>query len=249
MDQFVNEFLKYFLSNPLVIIFFIIAILCAVFYKQIVGKAGEHHVKVELRKLPKDKYLVINDLMIKANGSTHQIDHVIISNNGIFVIETKQYNGYIVGNEYDKKWRQNNKYYINNPIHQNYGHIKALEELLKLSEDKFIPIVCIPSNARLKIDSKSLVLQLYDLIPKIKEFNEVLIDNPNDIYRQLLESNITDKESRKQHNKYASNIKTTKEINDKNKCPKCGGDLVERNGKYGKFIGCSNYPKCKYTRK
>ena len=33
------------------------------------------------------------------------------------------------------------------------------------------------------------------------------------------------------------------------RCPKCGGVLVERESKYGKFIGCSNYPKCKYTQK
>jgi len=30
-------------------------------------------------------------------------------------------------------------------------------------------------------------------------------------------------------------------------CPKCGGELKERMGKYGKFLGCSNYPKCQYT--
>jgi restriction system protein len=32
-------------------------------------------------------------------------------------------------------------------------------------------------------------------------------------------------------------------------CPKCGGSLVERSGKFGKFYGCSNYPKCDFTRK
>jgi len=32
-------------------------------------------------------------------------------------------------------------------------------------------------------------------------------------------------------------------------CPKCGGKLVDRTGKYGDFIGCSNYPKCRYTLK
>ena len=31
-------------------------------------------------------------------------------------------------------------------------------------------------------------------------------------------------------------------------CPKCGGELVKRSGRYGKFFGCSNYPKCRYTR-
>ena len=38
------------------------------------------------------------------------------------------------------------------------------------------------------------------------------------------------------------------EEKDISKCPKCGELLVEREGKYGKFIGCSNYPKCKYTK-
>lgn len=32
-------------------------------------------------------------------------------------------------------------------------------------------------------------------------------------------------------------------------CPKCGGTLIKRNGKYGLFLGCSNYPKCKYVQK
>lgn len=33
-----------------------------------------------------------------------------------------------------------------------------------------------------------------------------------------------------------------------NVCPKCGSKLVKRNGKYGEFYGCSNFPNCKYTR-
>ena len=32
-------------------------------------------------------------------------------------------------------------------------------------------------------------------------------------------------------------------------CPQCGGKLIMRNGKYGSFIGCSNFPKCRYTQK
>ena len=32
-------------------------------------------------------------------------------------------------------------------------------------------------------------------------------------------------------------------------CPKCGGKLIMREGKYGSFIGCSNFPKCRYTQK
>ena len=42
--------------------------------------------------------------------------------------------------------------------------------------------------------------------------------------------------------------KTSKDKKLDEKCPKCGGDLVIKKGRYGEFIACSNYPKCKYTR-
>lgn len=32
-------------------------------------------------------------------------------------------------------------------------------------------------------------------------------------------------------------------------CPKCGSYLTVKNGRFGKFMGCSNFPKCRYTRK
>lgn len=32
-------------------------------------------------------------------------------------------------------------------------------------------------------------------------------------------------------------------------CPKCGHRLISKTGKYGKFVGCSNYPDCTYIRK
>ena len=109
MEEFTNMFIIEF--YPYIILILIIDILLVVFYSKFIGKAGEHHVKGRIKKLPKDKYLIINDLMVMVDEKTYQIDHVIVSPYGIFVIETKQYNGYITGNEYDKKWKQNNKYY------------------------------------------------------------------------------------------------------------------------------------------
>lgn len=31
-------------------------------------------------------------------------------------------------------------------------------------------------------------------------------------------------------------------------CPRCGGELIKRNGRFGPFYGCSNYPRCRYTQ-
>lgn len=64
----------------------------------------------------------------------------------------------------------------------------------------------------------------------------------------LTNSNITDYETRHKHIKYAKEVKSRKQEENILKCPKCGGTLVLKNGKYGEFIGCSNYPKCKYTQ-
>ncbi|MBR1856498.1 MAG: topoisomerase DNA-binding C4 zinc finger domain-containing protein [Oribacterium sp.] len=62
-------------------------------------------------------------------------------------------------------------------------------------------------------------------------------------------ANIDSKETRKEH---VSNIheKTMSEHRSIQQgiCPECGGSLVKRNGKYGVFYGCSNYPNCKYTK-
>ncbi len=246
MEQFVNQFLIAFFPIYLPII--ILGILSALFYKKIVGKAGEYHVKNELKKLPKEKYLILNDIMIYSGNNTHQIDHIVVSEYGIFVIETKQYNGYIVGNEYDKKWKQNNKYYINNPIHQNYGHVKALENLLCIDNNKFIPIICIPSTARLKVKSNSYVLRIYELNKIILSYKEIILDNYKEIYEKISTLNVEDKRERENHIKYVKTIKKIKFSNKENICPKCGGKIIKRNGKYGKFYGCSNFPKCKFTK-
>jgi restriction system protein len=44
-------------------------------------------------------------------------------------------------------------------------------------------------------------------------------------------------------------IKIQPDVANLEKCPQCGGDLVERDGKFGKFYGCSNYPRCHFTKK
>lgn len=249
MSNFTNELLKYYLTNPLIVSILVLGLISAIFYKQIVGWFGEHWTKKALRKLPKAKYKIINDLFLSVNGLTHQIDHVIVSPYGIFSIETKQYNGYITGSKYDINWVRHagkSKYYYTNPIRQNYGHCKALSKLLNIDESKIYNIVCIPSNAKLKIEHDG-ELVIYDtIVDKIMSYNEEKMDNVNELYNKLIVNNIKSRKIKKEH---IENIKTNVQKKDLTKCPKCGGMLVERESKYGKFIGCSNYPSCKYTQK
>ena len=92
--------------------------------------------------------------------------------------------------------------------------------------------------------------QLDYLIDEIKKHNEIILDiNISEIKNAILSNNITDKKIRKQHIKNIhKQIREKKELANNMICPKCGNKLVEKTGKYGNFIGCSNFPKCKYTR-
>ena len=70
------------------------------------GAIGEKRVAHILKKLPEDRYKVINNLLIRNNGYTTQIDHIVVSVYGIFVIETKTYQGWIYGGENSDYWTQ-----------------------------------------------------------------------------------------------------------------------------------------------
>jgi len=111
--------------------------------------------------------------------------------------------------------------------------------------------VCFSNVAKMKVNSKSIVVQLDDLCEKIKTFNNIeLKDDISLLIEKVQSSNIKDKKKKKKHIK---DIKT-KIRNDKNKennmiCPKCGNILEMKHGRYGDFIGCSNYPNCRYIKK
>ncbi len=253
MIDFLNKLNKVLLSSPwywiITIGGFLIGFICYKYGSKIIGWFGEHWTKEVMNYLPKDKYHIFNDIMISINDKTYQIDHIIVSEYGIFVIETKQYNGYITGSKYDKKWvrhLKNKNLYYENPIRQNYGHVKAACELLNLNEKQVFNIVNIPSKAKLNIKHDGELTVNATFLDKISSYQDKIINNVDEIIKILNTNNIIDKQKRNKHIKELKN----KHKNDNNDyCPKCGGNLIKRNGKYGEFYGCSNYPKCKYTRK
>ena len=255
MQDFLNKINSALLSSPwywiITIGGFLVGFIAWKYGAKIIGWFGEHWTKQSLDVLDKSKYTVLNDIMISVNGKTHQIDHIVLSKYGIFVIETKQYNGYIKGSKYDKKWvryiKGKEPIYYTNPIRQNYGHVKAICELLNISENKVFNIVCIPSNnVKLNIEHDGELTTGLTINDKITAYKEEIIDNLEELKDKIIIHNIVDKDKRKEH---VENINLNKEEYGNDICPKCGGKLVERKGKYSKFIGCTNYPKCKYTRK
>lgn len=256
--QVIKSFLDVYLQNPelliITIILFLLSIILKIYYKKFRGYMGEFWVKRSLSSLPRKDYIVLNDIMIEDECGTHQIDHIVISSYGIFVIEVKNYYGLIRGSEFDDKWYQylgKRKYPFYNPIHQNYGHLECLVKLLNIDRSFFIPIICFSNQVKLKVKSRNIVTQLDLLNREILKFSEKKGDlDIVNLKNLILSRNIIDKKQRKNH---VSRINEKKErmqsLENNMICPKCHGKLVEKNGKYGKFIGCSNYPTCRYIKK
>ena len=236
----------------------IIGIIVAIIVKknmtQVVGFAGEYWVQKELNKLP-GEYLFLSDVMLEIDGKTTQIDHIVFSKYGIFVIETKQRNTYITGNEHDKYWivkAGRKKHYMYNPIHQNYGHKKAIEKILGLYDNQVIDIVCVSGQANLRIKSNKVV-RVERLVDRILFEKEEKIEDYVSMAHRINAMNIVDKNYRKQHiedikeNINNNNEELRKEVV-MNRCPRCGNELVIRKGKTGEFVGCLSFPKCRYTK-
>ena len=103
-------------------------------------------------------------------------------------------------------------------------------------------VVMVQNNAD-KIDCSNVV-NLYDLKSYLKNYNDganYLIEEMDEIYNKLLTAN-----NQMKNKEHVQNIRQTQAELREGICPRCGGKLVEREGKYGKFFGCSNYPDCKF---
>jgi len=223
---------------------------------KIKGVLGESRVSNQLLGLPSEEYRIFNDVLIKTSKGSSQIDHVVVSVYGIFVIETKNYTGWIFGNEDSEYWTQTiyrRKTKFRNPIKQNWAHIYALREVLsEFKKATYHPIVVFAGTAELKnITATVPVIYASELLQTIYERKEsptLPIQEVNDIADKLNGINIHDNEEKRAHVRWAKKQAYEREQKEKSLiCPKCGAELVVREGRYGRFYGCKNYPNCTHT--
>ena len=224
-------------------------------YNEVSGEFGERQIALILNSLPQEYYHTFNNIYLYRNGMTNQIDHVVISPYGIFVIETKNFKGWIYGNDNSEYWTENmygKKYEFYNPIKQNYSHIRVLQKALKIPINNFIPIVVFAGEAKLKCKTEENVMYFFQLKEFIERFEKPIfeISDLKIIEEKLLYYNIDNEKIKEVHKRNVQQRAYQKKVLVSEKiCPKCGGKLVERSGEYGRFLGCSNYPKCKFTSK
>ncbi|MFC9419687.1 nuclease-related domain-containing protein [Bacillus mobilis] len=178
------------------------------------GKTGEKLVKRILGKLDPTSYYVLHDVMVHTEyGDTTQIDHIVIAETGVFVIETKNYEGWIYGSEKSARWTQGifrKKSSFQNPFRQNYKHIKAMEWVME-QQLPCISIVAFHPKCSLKrvnVHSKDKHVLYYNELKKcIESYIEPqqTIDEVQHIYQSILQANIMDKDIEKKHVKYLQN--------------------------------------------
>ena len=224
------------------------------------GRIGEAFVNRILSNLDQEKYTIFHDVYVPSkDGKITQIDHIVTSPSGIYVIETKHFEGWIFGNEDQKYWTQviyKRKEKLYNPIWQNKGHVQALSNHLELDGNKFHSIIAFSNKSTLKFKDcfiQARVIQFHQLLNVIKghttpEFSQHEYNNINRKIAKL--ANIEGNEKKEVKKAHLEHVKSKKQTNTKQlaACPKCQGALVLRKGKYGSFQGCSNYPKCRYTK-
>ena len=144
------------------------------------GKMGESAVRSRLGKdLDQKIYIPFHDLIIPAGSGTTQIDHIYVSVFGIFVVETKNYTGWIFGSEKQARWTQvvyKEKHYFQNPLRQNYAHIKALAALLNLPDSKFHSLAVFLGDCEFKTEMPPNVCRLRSAAEYIESFQTALLD-------------------------------------------------------------------------
>ena len=191
-------------------------------------------------------------IIIPTGRGTTEIDHLIVSKFGIFVVELKDRSGWIFANARDAYWTAvhfEKKFRFQNPLRQNYGHVKALEDLLAVNRRVLHPIVVFrgPVEFMTPIPEGVLCHQYKSWVAARQQV--VLEDAAVAAIVATLES--------KRVRGWFAGLRHAESVRERyssdTTCPKCGGDLLLRTQRKGpqsgsQFLGCSNYPACKYTR-
>ncbi len=227
-----------------------------------IGNFGENKVASKLLSMASrnGEYEIFNGVILKSPDGTTQVDHIVVSPFGIFVIETKNLGGWIFGSEKQKRWtqclrsgrRDSQKYQFQNPLHQNYKHVKAVQEFLGTQSNCTFNIIVFVGDSEFRTEMPDNVLELRELVPYIKYHRDRIIEDVK--VREFsikLSNHIGDLE---QFSLDKDNHISSIEQNKANPtCPRCGKKMTLKTAKKGKtpgsnFWGCQNFPLCRATK-
>ena len=193
-----------------------------------------------------------HNVIIPSKSGTTQIDHILVSPFGVFIVETKNMKGWIFGSENQSNWTQvlyRKKYSFQNPLRQTFRQKKILAEYLGLDESFIHAVVFFVGDCKFKTDLPSNVIKS-GLGSHIKQHkNHVL--SPEETSRILNQLNKLASESSTTTKKHIESLR--ERHSSLTVCPWCGSNLVERTVRKAPragsgFLGCENYPQCRFTK-
>ena len=230
----------------------IIAVMKSAWFK---GLLGEFIVNAFIRiQLDKHKYHLIKNVTLPTDDGSTQIDHIIVSEYGVFVIETKNMKGWIFGSERQKQWTQKLFKHVNkfqNPLHQNYKHIKVLASCIGIDESKLFSVIAFVGDSTFKTTMPDNVTNASGVVRHIKSKTDLILSpsEVSDVALKIKAGRLTPSiKVHKAHIEHVKQIKQRKSLGQT--CPKCGSNMVIRTAKQGEnagnqFWGCTQFPKCR----
>ena len=217
---------------------------------------GEYKIDIQLSQFPKN-YKFLSDIMIentKSISGFSQIDHIALTPYGIFVIETKNYQGTIYGGKKRKTWLVNGKFKMMNPLMQNFGHIQAVKQIIgNTSDHKFISLITFTKRCTLKIGEdirhiSSDEMVIYDFyltetiqrknsLAKLNGYKPYSDEDIEKLYAKIVAANITDPIHRQAHNEKIQRIVNEKKqasthIHPPAKCVVCNEHVSQKVSDY-----------------
>jgi len=232
------------------------------------GMVGEFLVNLTIRlRLSKHDYRLCKDVTLPTEDGTTQIDHIIVSIYGIFVVETKNMRGWIFGSANQKMWTQKiykHTHKFQNPLHQNYKHTKTLESILELPSESIRSVIVFAGDSTFKTQMPPNVTDAGSFIRHIKSFNSPVLTpaQVDRVWKQIdnkrLERGLKTDRQHVRHLAQKHSVHTASEVKpvaspkdtETPACPKCGSATIQRTAKQGPnkgktFWGCSTFPRCR----
>ncbi|MBC6441316.1 MAG: NERD domain-containing protein [Rhodospirillales bacterium] len=218
------------------------------------GDRAERRVSTSIsRSFGNAGYQVIDNVTLPTRTGTTQIDHLIVSPYGVFVVETKNLSGWIFGREDQQNWTQilhKKKYRFFNPIRQNNHHMLAVKRLLKLRSDQIHDVVVFVGNSKFKTVMPTNVVSG---IRQLRQFVRSKIErvmSQEEVLRVIAEIRAQRLEpGRETERLHLRNVQAGAHRRSSG-CPRCGSPMVMRTNRStgDPFLGCERYPICRGTR-
>ncbi len=223
------------------------------------GRRGERKVSSAVSRVLDDtQYHLIDNVILPFGNSTTQIDHLIVSQFGVFVIETKNMSGWIFGDEKQANWTQviyRVRHKFQNPLRQNFKHLKTVQSLFGLNHNQVQSVVAFVGDGTFKTTMpKEVVCGTSELISFVQS-KRVCVIAEEDV-ASLIGEILTMQKSlgRKTEREHIRNVRSAISVSlrDENvACPRCGHSMVERANKQTgeRFLGCERFPRCRGIRR